>query len=143
MLDRLDSLLLSLHQKLVDFTQLEPSKLSKWFMHATLLFYAVRIGLLVSNGIHGWDWVIIGLSPLVVGIVIFARLMALDSNPEMGIYRLFLVLTVVLPFSHTPTGISGQLKVMAEMMMIYIASCQKPKPPKRKNHVSRILHHST
>lgn len=144
MLDRLDSLLLSLHQKLVDFTQLEPSKLSGWFLKLTLMFYAIRIGLLINHGVTGWGWVIIGLSPLVIGIAIYTRMVALSTNGAgVELYRLFFVFSVILPFAMTPSGIASQLKVVAEMMMIYIASCHKPKPPKRKNRVSRVLHHST
>lgn len=132
MLDRLDNLLLNLHQKLVDFTQLEPSKLSDWFLKLTLMFYAIRIGLLINHGVTGWDWVIIGLSPLVIGIAIYTRMAALSTNGSgVELYRLFLVFAVILPFAVTPSGIAAQLKVVAEMMMVYIASCHKPKPPSK------------
>lgn len=132
MLDRLDNLLLNLHQKLVDFAQLEPSKLSAWFLKLTFMFYAIRIGLLINQGVTGWGWVIIGLSPLVIGIAIYTRLAALSTNGAgMELYRLFLVFAVILPFAVTPSGIAAQLKVVAEMMMIYIASCHKPKPPSK------------
>lgn len=144
MFHKLDQSLLACAQWLVDKTQIEPSKLSGWFMQASFMLFAVRTGFLLEDGISGWEWVSIGLSPLIVIITIVMRLASLSNRGEGLItFRMFILLCVLLPFTPTVTAVVAELKYVTELAMLYIAACQKPKPPRRKTHVSRVLHHST
>lgn len=141
---KLDAALISLHQKILDRLNIEPRKAANFMFKVLTLLIVVHVGLMFDKGITGFMWITLLLSPVMVLVAFAIKEASLGGmQGQMVIYRLWLVMSLCIPFSLTPTAIAFEFRLLAEILMTYFAACQKPKPPRRKSHVSRVLHHST
>lgn len=144
MFHKLDQSLISLHQKILDRLDIEPRKAADFMFKVLTLLIAVHVGLMFDKGITGFMWITLLLSPVMVLITFMIKEASLGGmHEQMVVYRLWLIMAFCIPFSLTPTAIAFEFRLLAEALMLYFAACQKPKPPRRKTHVSRVLHHST
>ena len=144
MLKKIDEALISLHQKILDRLDIEPRKAADFMFKVLTLLIAVHVGLMFDKGITGFMWITLLLSPVMAIVAFMIKEASLRGmHGQMIIYRLWLVMAVFIPVSLTPTAIAFEFRLLAEILMTYFAACQKPKPPRRKTHVSRVLHHST
>lgn len=144
MLKKIDEALISLHQKILDRLDIEPRKAADFMFKVLTLLIAVHVGLMFDKGITGFMWITLLLSPVMAIVAFMIKEASLRGmHGQMIIYRLWLVMAVFIPVSLTPTAIAFEFRLLAEILMTYFAACQKPKPPRRKSHVSRVLHHST
>lgn len=144
MFKKLDETLISLHQKILDCLNIEPRKAADFMFKVLTLLIAVHVGLMFDKGITGFMWITLLLSPVMAIVAFMIKEASLGGmHGQMIIYRLWLVIAVFIPLSLTPTAIAFEFRLLAEILMTYFAACQKPKPPRRKSHVSRVLHHST
>lgn len=144
MLKKIDEALISLHQKILDRLDIEPRKAADFMFKVLTLLIIVHVGLMFDKGITGFMWITLLLSPVMAIVAFMIKEASLRGmHGQMIIYRLWLVMAVFIPVSLTPTAIAFEFRLLAEILMTYFAACQKPKPPRRKTHVSRVLHHST
>lgn len=144
MLKKIDEALISLHQKILDHLDVEPRKAANFMFKVLTLLIIVHVGLMFDKGITGFMWITLLLSPVMAIVAFMIKEASLRGmHGQMIIYRLWLVMAVFIPVSLTPTAIAFEFRLLAEILMTYFAACQKPKPPRRKSHVSRVLHHST
>lgn len=144
MFKKLDAGLICLHQKILDRLDIEPRKAADFMFKVLTLLIAVHVGLMFDKGITGFMWITLLLSPVMAIVAFMIKEASLRGmHGQMIIYRLWLVMAVFIPVSLTPTAIAFEFRLLAEILMTYFAACQKPKPPRRKTYVSRVLHHST